>query len=163
MSRHQQSQVNRQFAQTISIGFQAEHKNKAHMVYLPHEWSLRVPKFAMFKQVHFMAQLQLNAAKTNDYIKKYFKKKLFVIKFHTKKSVGAYVYLPKSGARGLQCLPCLKYYKVWKWESIFTLGLTRPKLPIILKKVSNKSCSEFNFIHGNMAVMIYFLMRALRI
>ncbi len=28
----------------------------------------------------------------------------------------------RSGARGLQKLPCFKYYNVLKWESRFTLG-----------------------------------------
>ncbi len=37
---------------------------------------------------------------------------LFGIKFPTKRSVGAYVYLPGSGASVLERLPCLKYYNV---------------------------------------------------
>ncbi len=34
--------------------------------YLPLTWNLRVPKLVMFKYIHFMAQLLLNAGKTKD-------------------------------------------------------------------------------------------------
>ncbi len=34
---------------------------------------------------------------------------------------------PRSGARGLQTLPCLKYYNVLQWESKFTLWLNGAK------------------------------------
>ncbi len=39
--------------------------------------------------------LGLNAPKTANYIEKYFKKKLFRIKFPTKNSVDAHLYLPQ--------------------------------------------------------------------
>ncbi len=42
-----------------------------------------------------------NTAKNMDYIKKWFKQKLFRIKFPTKNSVNACFCLPRSGARGL--------------------------------------------------------------
>ncbi len=46
----------------------------------------------------------------------------------TKKLVGAYVYPPpRSGARGLQRMPSLKYYYVQKWQSIFILHLAAAK------------------------------------
>ncbi len=48
-------------------------KSVSAYVHLTHEWNLGAPKFAMFKQIHFIAELQLNFAKTNDYIRKYFK------------------------------------------------------------------------------------------
>ncbi len=41
----------------------------------------------------------LNAAKNTDYIKISFKQKVFRIKFPTKISVDAYLYLPQEGAR----------------------------------------------------------------
>ncbi len=41
--------------------------------------------------------LMLNAAKNIDYIKLFFKQKLFRIKFPTKNSVNAYLYLPHEG------------------------------------------------------------------
>ncbi len=43
-----------------------------------------------------------------------------------------------SGARGLQTLPCLKYYN----KSRFTLGLNaaKNKNNVALKNASNKSC-----------------------
>ncbi len=44
--------------------------------------------------------LGLNAAKNTDYMEKRFKLKLFRIKFSTKKSVGAYVYLPPEWSYG---------------------------------------------------------------
>ncbi len=38
--------------------------------------------------------LELNAAENNDYIEKFFKQKLCRIKFPTKNSMNAFVYLP---------------------------------------------------------------------
>ncbi len=35
---------------------------------------------------------------------------------------------PMSRGKGLQRLPCLKYYNVLKWESRFTLGLDAAKI-----------------------------------
>ncbi len=46
--------------------------------------------------VHFME----NVAKNTDYIKKWFKQKLFRIKFTTKNSVDAYLYLPQEWSWG---------------------------------------------------------------
>ncbi len=45
--------------------------------------------------------LGLNAAKNTHYIKKCFKYILFKIKFTTKRSVGAHVYLPLEWSKGL--------------------------------------------------------------
>ncbi len=58
--------------------------------------------------------------KNTDYMEKSFKKKLFGIKFPTKKSLGTHVYLPQVGARGVKRLACLKYYNVWKRENRLT-------------------------------------------
>ncbi len=52
----------------------------------------------------------------------------------------------QSGARGLKRLPCLKYYYVLKWESRSTLGLNAAKIIDYKKNVSNKNCSELNFL-----------------
>ncbi len=51
---------------------------------------------------------------------------------------------PKSGARGLERLPYLKYYDVLKWENRLTLGINTAKSTDYMKKASNKSCWEFN-------------------
>ncbi len=40
----------------------------------------------------------------------------------------------RSGARGLQRLPSLKYYNVQKWQSIFTLGLNSAKNTCYIQK-----------------------------
>ncbi len=48
-------------------------------------------------------------------------------------------------ARGLQRIPCLKYYNVLKWENRFTLGLNTTKNTDYIKNPSNKSCLELNF------------------
>ncbi len=59
---------------------------------------------------------------------------LFGIEFRTKKSTNAYVYLPQSGAGGLERYPFLKYYNVEKWKSRFTLGLDATKNTHHIKK-----------------------------
>ncbi len=41
---------------------------------------------------------------------------------------------PRSGAMGLQRLPCSKYYNVLKWESRFTLGHNAAKNMDYMKK-----------------------------
>ncbi len=46
---------------------------------------------------------------------------------------------PRSGARGLERLPSLKYYNVLKWESRFTLGLNDAESAHYIKKCSNKN------------------------
>ncbi len=61
--------------------------------------------------------LPLNAAKNTDYVEKWFKQKLFGIKFPTKKAVGAYVYLLKEWNKGLQRFAFWKYYNVLKREN----------------------------------------------
>ncbi len=54
---------------------------------------------------------------------------------------------PKSEGKGLQILPYLKYYNGMKWENTFTLALNAAKkIPIISNTVSNKNCSELNFL-----------------
>ncbi len=79
--------------------------------------------------------LGLNAAKNTDYIKKYFKQKLFRIKFPTKNLVNACISIsPRSGAKGFERLPFLKYYDVMEWESRFTLGLNPGKNADYIKK-----------------------------
>ncbi len=37
--------------------------------------------------------------------------------------MGAYIYPPSSGARGLQRFICLKYYKAQEWESPFQYNI----------------------------------------
>ncbi len=44
--------------------------------------------------------LRLNAAESTDYIKKFLKQNFLSIKFFTKKSVGAYVYLGQEWSSG---------------------------------------------------------------
>ncbi len=41
---------------------------------------------------------------------------------------------PKSGARGLQRLPSMKYYSAQKWESRLTPGLDAAKNTYYMKK-----------------------------
>ncbi len=41
---------------------------------------------------------------------------------------------PKSGARGLERLPCFKYYNVLEQESTFTLGLNITEITDYIKK-----------------------------
>ncbi len=53
---------------------------------------------------------------------------------------------PKSGTRGLERLPPLKYYSVLKQESGFTLELNAAKITDYIKNCSNKSCWELNFV-----------------
>ncbi len=81
---------------------------------------------------------------------------LFSIKFPTKKSVVAYVY---PGVKGLQRLPCLKYYNVLKRESRFTLGLNAAKNTDYRKKISNKICGEFNFLQKTQLADRYISLR----
>ncbi len=68
-------------------------------VYLPKESSYGVPKIAIYVYYYVLKQenwftLGLNTAKNTDYIKKSFKLNLLRIKFPTKNSAGAHVYLP---------------------------------------------------------------------
>ncbi len=51
-----------------------------------------------------------------------------------------------SGARRLQRSVCLKLYNVQKWEIGFTFGLNAAKNTHYVKKGSNKSCLELNFV-----------------
>ncbi len=69
------------------------------------------------------------------------------IEFCTKKSVGALVYLPWSGPRGLEGLSSLKYYNIQKWESRFSLGLNAAKIVHYMRKhASNNSCLALNSV-----------------
>ncbi len=61
--------------------------------------------------------------------------------------MGALVYLPWSGARGLKGLPPLKYYNVQKWESGFSLWLNAAKnMHYMRKHFKNNSCSALNSV-----------------
>ncbi len=83
--------------------------------------------------------LGLNAAKTNDYIRKCFKQKLFEIKFLTKNLVDTDLSPPRGElGGGAQRLLCLKYYDVLKEESRFTLGLNAAKNTDIKKMLQIK-------------------------
>ncbi len=56
----------------------------------------RVPKIAIFEIFKCTGMGKwMNVAKSTDYIKNCFKQKLFRIKFVTKNSVDAYLYLPQ--------------------------------------------------------------------
>ncbi len=56
-----------------------------------------------------------------------------------------------SGVRGLQRSVCLKSYNVQKHKKIHSLwGSTMPKIRIIWKKASNKSCSVLNFVQKSL-------------
>ncbi len=57
--------------------------------------------------------------------------------------MGAYVYLPPEWSWGA---PKIKYYDVLKWENRFTLGFNTAKNTGYMKKASNKSCCELNFV-----------------
>ncbi len=72
-------------------------------------------------------------------MKKYFKQKLFRIKFPKKNSVEAYLYLPQEEARGLQKWPFLKY-NMQEWESKFTLELTTAKNTDYIKNLWRRKC-----------------------
>ncbi len=60
---------------------------------------------------------------------------------------------PRSRTRGLQRFAFLKYYNALKWEN-WLQGWTLPKLPIVTKNASNKSCSELNFLQKSQRVKI---------
>ncbi len=68
--------------------------------------------------------------------------KVVDISISHKSSVDAHVYLPPpSGARRLEKLSYLKYYKMHYNAEVHSIkGLTLPKLPIKSKNDSNKSC-----------------------
>ncbi len=53
---------------------------------------------------------------------------------------------PTSEAKELQRSIYLKFYYVQKWEIIFIVGLNAAKNMHYIKKASNKSCSELNFV-----------------
>ncbi len=62
----------------------------------PPEVELGAPKICHFwNNALKWVLLGLNAAKSTNYIEKYFSQKLFDIKFPTKNTVGAYLYLPE--------------------------------------------------------------------
>ncbi len=56
---------------------------------------------------------------------------------------------PRSGARGLQRLICLKSYTCRNGKLGSLYGSTLPKRSLISKKASNKSCLELNSIQKN--------------
>ncbi len=63
--------------------------------------------------------LELNAAKNISYIEKCFKQNLHGIKFSTKNSAYAYLYLPLGWSQGVLRLDFLKYYNALRWKKIF--------------------------------------------
>ncbi len=77
--------------------------------------------------------LALDFGKNTYYIEKCFKLKFLSIKFHTKKSVGACVYLPQECNYGAPKIS-LKYYIVLKRESRFNLELETAKNTHYIKK-----------------------------
>ncbi len=89
--------------------------------------------------------LGLNTTKNTDYFQKFFKLKLLSIKFLTKKSVGAYVYLRQEWNCGAPKVAFLKYCNALKWENSL-YGWMLSELPIITKHASNKICWESHFL-----------------
>ncbi len=68
---------------------------------------------------------------------------LFRIEFRTKMSEIAFVYLPPSGARGLERLIWLKYYDLVKRQIKFTFGLNAADSNALnLKKLQIKVVSN---------------------
>ncbi len=63
--------------------------------------------------------LRIDAAENTHYTQKFFKLKLLIIEFRTKKSVGAYVYLPPEWSclalYGIQCSATF-YLKAYLWQ-----------------------------------------------
>ncbi len=82
---------------------------------------------------------RLNAAEITDYSKKIVQIEVFEHYILYKKVNG------RTG-RGFQRLVCLESYNVQKWEIGFTLRLNNAKITHYIKKGSNKSCLELNFV-----------------
>ncbi len=70
----------------------------------------------------------MDAAKNTDYIKTFFKQKIYRIAFPTNNSLDTYLY------RGLQRLPFSKYYNVLECEGRLTLGVDATKKAAYIKK-----------------------------
>ncbi len=120
----------------------------------------------MGKQIHFRAQHCQKYALYQKMLQ------IKIVEHYTSyKKVGGRIRLcppPWGGARGLPRLSSLKYYNVLKQESRFTYGayvesptgvelavqkesrftywLNTAKITNYIKKFSNKSCSELNFV-----------------
>ncbi len=72
---------------------------------------------------------------------------MFRIKFCTKKSVGGHMSIsPKSRVRGLERLPSSKYWMDWNGKADSLQASTQPKILIISKNASDKSCRALNFL-----------------
>ncbi len=69
--------------------------------------------------------------------------------FRTKKLMSHMSISPKIGDRGFKRSVCLKSYNVQKKEIGFTSGFNAAKNTHYIKKTSNKSCSELNFVQTN--------------
>ncbi len=96
---------------------------------------------------------ELKVAKVNNYIEKCFKWKLSRIKFHTNKSVDAYHYLLRSGARCFKDQPSLKKCMLWN-EKIGSLGLNAAKITDYIKKCFKRKLSRIKF-HTRQSVNAY--------
>ncbi len=78
--------------------------------------------------------LGLDTAKITNVIEKYFKRKLLRIKFPTKNSAGAHVYLSQKLSLGVQRLSSFRYYIVLKWDYRFALELSGAKISEYIEK-----------------------------
>ncbi len=78
--------------------------------------------------------LELNTAKCTNYIKKWFKQKLFEIKFHTGNSMGAYLYFPQQWSCGAPNI-CHFLNNALEWEGRFFLGLNAAESTDCIEKM----------------------------
>ncbi len=100
--------------------------------------------------------LGLNAAKSTDYIEKYFIRKLCRIKFLTKNSMEAFL-LSTHGVElgGSKDLLVLKFYNVLQWESGLNLGMNTAKSTDYIKKCTVRNLQRNRFPTKN-SVEVYF-------
>ncbi len=97
----------------------------------------------MANYIYFRAQL---CQKYASHQKKASNKSFSELNF-VQKSLQAHMSIyPQSGDRGLERLIWLKYYIALNWRITFNLGLNAAKNTHPIKKASNKSCSELNFV-----------------
>ncbi len=96
----------------------------------------------MGKKINFKAERYKNTYDN----KKGFDQKLFRIKFPTKNSVDAYLYLPQERSYGTPNI-ChfLIYYYVLEWKSRFTLGLNAAKSTDCIEKCFKQKSYKIKF------------------
>ncbi len=89
--------------------------------------------------------MELNAAKSTSYIEKCFKQKLSEIKFPTKNSLDAYLYLTQEWNQGLPNT-CHFLNNALKWESRLTLWLNVGKSTDCVEKCFKQKLYQINFL-----------------